>query len=104
MLNEALGTWSCKIETFIFSGELKMTVLNNGGEYGFQLEVEGMDTPDFEFTSIEENGSNVKATVYVPAVKREAELDITFDGDRLNGTIKVPMLGKIKLKDGKKIG
>ncbi len=103
MLNIALGKWRCRIDSFIFSGDIFMTVRNKNGEYDFELEVPGITAPDFEFKRIEESGNRVNATVFVPAVKKEAELDITFSQNSFEGFLKVPLLGKIKLKNAVKV-
>ncbi len=103
MLNIALGKWSCHVDTFIFSGDIKLTVKNKNGEYDFELDMPGIEMPNFEIISIEETDNSVAATVFIPALKKEAEINVAFTDGMVNGYIKVPLLGKIKIKNGKKI-
>lgn len=103
MLDIALGKWICHVDTFIFSGDIKLNVKNKNGEYDFELDMPGFDMPNFEIISISETADSVAATIFVPALKKEAEINVTFTGDTVNGYIKVPFMGKIKIKNGKKI-
>ena len=34
-----LGKWACNVNTMFFSGEVKIKVFDNNGEYGFELDI-----------------------------------------------------------------
>lgn len=100
-----LGKWSCSIDTMMFRGEAVVTILDNNGEYGFEVEAKGIKIPQYTVSSITENGNNLSAVVTSPVLPgKEVPISMDFDGDVMTGFVKVPLLGKIKLKNGKKIG
>ena len=99
-----LGNWACKVNSMFFSGEVKFTISDNDGEYGFEISIPGIELPDFAVKSIEEDNDTltvVATTSILP--DKEAEAVITFDEDEFDGFLKVPFLGKIKFKDGHRI-
>lgn len=99
-----LGKWGCKVDTMFFEGEVKFEVIDNNGEYDFKLYVND-STPDFEVKSVtEENGDTIHGigtTAFLPG--KDIEVILTFEGDSFTGVVKVPFLGKIKLKNGYRI-
>ena len=99
-----LGKWACNVNTMFFSGEVKLKVVDNNGEYGFELDLPGVDVPDIEIKKVEEDDDTINATVATSLLPgKDIELSITFDDDTFDGFIKIPFLGKVKLKDGHKI-
>ncbi len=99
-----LGKWACNVNTMFFSGEVKLEVVDNNGEYGFELDLPGVDVPDIEIKKVEEDDDTINATVATSLLPgKDIELSITFDDDTFDGFIKIPFLGKVKLKDGHKI-
>ena len=99
-----LGKWGCHVDTMFFSGDVELTVKDNNGEYDFDVVLPGIDVPAYEVKDIEEDDDTIVATIYVPDINKDAELNVTFDGDTFSGFLKIPFLGKIKFKDGYKIG
>lgn len=99
-----LGKWACNVNTMFFSGEAKINVFDNNGEYGFELEVPGVTVPDIKIIKIEEDDDTIDATVQTSLLPdKNIELSITFDGDEFDGFVKIPFLGKVKFKDGHRI-
>ena len=99
-----LGKWACNVSSMFFSGEVKFTISDNEGEYGFEIEIPGVDIPDFTLNSVEEDDETLTilaGTSLLPG--KEAEVVINFDEDSFDGFIKVPFIGKVKFKDGHKI-
>lgn len=99
-----LGKWACTVNTMFFSGEVKINVFDNNGEYGFDLDIPGFDVPDIEIKSVEEDGDSIFAitrTSLLPG--KDIELTITFDEDEFDGFLKIPYIGKVKFKDGHRI-
>jgi len=100
-----LGKWACNVNTMFFSGEVKLEVVDNNGEYGFELDLPDVDVPDIEIKKVEEDDDTINATVATSLLPgKDIELSITFDDDTFDGFIKIPFLGKVKLKDGRRIG
>ena len=99
-----LGKWACNVNTMFFSGEAKLTVFDNNGSYGFELEVPGVTVPDIAIKSIEEDDDTLTAVVQTSLLPdKDIDLTVTFDGDEFDGFVKIPFLGKVKFKDGHRI-
>ena len=99
-----LGKWACTVNTMFFSGEVKIKVFDDNGKYGFELDLPDVDIPDFDFKSIEEDDDSITAVVQTSLLPgKDIEFYIEFDGDEFDGYVKIPILGKVKFKDGHRI-
>ncbi len=99
-----LGKWACNVNTMFFSGEAKIHVFDNNGEYGFELDVPGITVPDIDVIKVEEDDDTVFAVIRTSLLPdKDIELTVTFDGDEFDGFVKVPFIGKVKFKDGHRI-
>ncbi len=99
-----LGKWACKVNTMFFSGEVKIRIFDNNGEYGFELDIPGVQIPDITIKSVEEDDDTVNAVVQTSLLPdKDIEMTVTFDEDEFDGFIKVPFIGKIKFKDGHRV-
>lgn len=100
-----LGRWACSVNTMFYSGDVDFEIFDNNGEYGFKLNVPNVKVPDITVKSVEEDDDTITATVETSILSgKEITLVVTIDGDTFDGFIKVPMFGKVKLKNGRKIG
>ncbi|MBQ3150879.1 MAG: hypothetical protein IJB86_06505 [Clostridia bacterium] len=100
-----LGKWSCRVDTMMFRGTATLNIYDNNGEYGFELDAGGLDIPEVNVSNIVENGNTLEAVATTPALPgKEVPISLEFDGDVFTGFLKVPFIGKVKLKDGKRIG
>ncbi len=102
-----LGTWEFSVDTMFYKGEASIKIFDNDGEYGFTLVLPNhdQDVPEFEVSNIEVNDNTLTADITADLLKGKIiPISITFDGDRANGFAKIPFLGKLKLKDGKRVG
>ncbi|MBQ8015204.1 MAG: hypothetical protein IJ264_03345 [Clostridia bacterium] len=99
-----LGTWACNVNTMFFSGEAKIRVFDDNGNYGFELEVPGVTVPDITIKKIEEDDDTIYAVIQTSLLPdKDIELTVTFDGDEFDGFVKIPFLGKVKFKDGHRV-
>ena len=100
-----LGKWLAHVDTMFFTGDAIITVGNTSGEYSFDLELPSdIDIPEFKIYDITEDGNTLNAKASVDILQGKViELSFTFEGDTANGFIKIPFIGKIKIKDAKKI-
>lgn len=99
-----LGEWQFRIDTVFFKGNAEIVISDKGGKYDFDLKIENFDLPDYTIKDFSESENTLTATVNTDLLKgKDIPISITFEGDTLTGTIKIPMLGKIKLKDGKRV-
>lgn len=100
-----IGTWSFNVDTMFFRGEAQIKIFDNGGEYGFEVKIPGEDIPEIIVKDVVEDGNTLNAVGNISLLKgKDIPVSLTFEGDTANGFLKVPYVGKIKLKDGKKTG
>ncbi len=100
-----IGKWAFSIDTMMFRGDAVLTIEDKDGAYAFSVEVKDLTVPGYEVVNVKEDGSTLTAdikTVVLPG--KEIPISLTFEGDTLTGFAKVPLLGKIKLKNGRKVG
>ncbi|MBQ6708746.1 MAG: hypothetical protein IJM97_07355 [Clostridia bacterium] len=100
-----LGTWTCKIDTMIFKGDVTLTISDNGGDYDFELILPGADAPDFSVKNIVEDGNTLSGIINIDLLKgKDIPISLTFDGDTLSGGLtNVPFIKKINFKDGRRV-
>ncbi len=102
-----IGKWSCHVDTMMFRGDVILTIADNDGAYAFSAEVPGVKLPEYSVTDIQEqeDGCTLTAVVKTPVLSgKDLPISITFDGDTCTGFAKVPLLGKMKFKNGTRIG
>ena len=99
-----LGKWACNVNTMFFSGETTLRIFDNNGNYGFELQVPGVGTPEVIVKKVEEDDDTLTAVVQTDLLpNKDIDLTITFDGDEFDGFIKIPFIGKVKFKDGHRV-
>lgn len=98
-----IGSWTCRIDTMFYEGDADFVIADNGGEYDISLSVGGV-SPEFTVKSLTEENGDTLHGIGTAAVmpNKDLEVILTFNGDKFTGVVKVPFLGKIKLKDGKR--
>ncbi len=97
-----LGKWTCTVDSMLFRGDVTMNIIEKDGNYDFELDLDGIDIPSYTLKSVEETGNSIKAVVTVDTLGKDAELEVNFDDEieTFTGILKVPFIGKIKLKNG----
>lgn len=99
-----IGKWSCSIDTMMFRGDAILTIADKDGAYEITAEVPGYQMPEYSVTDIREDGNTLTAVVTTPLLSgKELPISLTFDGDVLTGYGKVPLLGKVKFKNGQRV-
>ena len=100
-----LGTWLFDVDTMVYSGEGLLTISDDNGSYKFVVQ-----TPDKQKTfnivvrSAEENGNTLELVFGVSQLAgKDINASLTFEGDTAEGFVKIPFIGKIKIKNGRKI-
>lgn len=103
-----LGKWQAEINNIIFKGSAVFTITDENGSYKIDLELPGEDlgVSDIDIQNIQEDGDTLtgEAKVDILPGDKPCEISLTFTDDVCNGFLKVPFIGKIKVKDAKKIG
>lgn len=101
-----IGKWAGQINTMIYSGDVSFAIVDDNGKYGVRFDIpEGVDrVPDYTISNITEKGDTLSAQVEISMLPgKKIDVEMTFDGDMMNGVIKVPFIGKVKLTDFKRI-
>ncbi|MCL2023213.1 MAG: hypothetical protein FWG82_02445 [Oscillospiraceae bacterium] len=101
-----IGTWTCRIDTLFFKGEATIKVFDNDGEYGVELQIPDVEIPEVEIVEIDasEEEKTVDATARISLLPgKDITCHFEFEDDSFTGFLKIPFLGKVRLKDGKKV-
>lgn len=101
-----LGKWTGEIETTMISGSAIVEISDNNGEYDFSVTVPAMKKlPNFKVYDIVEDGNRLSGKAEIDLMgKMNVNISVEINGDTFTGYIQVPFLGKIEIKNGKKIG
>ena len=101
-----IGKWTGDIETSIISGTAVVEVKDNNGEYDFKVEIPGAKSiPAFSVYDIKTEGNRLCGKAKVQALGTlTVEISVEFDGDTFTGELKVPFLGTVPIKNGRRIG
>lgn len=101
-----IGKWKGKIDTLFYKGEVSFKIVDDGGTYRFEPDIpeDVSGVPSYSIGPIREDGDTLSAQAEVSLLPgKKIDVSMTFDGDRMNGTVKIPFLGKVKLRDFQKI-
>ncbi|MCM1545089.1 MAG: hypothetical protein NC110_07320 [Ruminococcus sp.] len=104
-----IGKWQASINTFMFKATGTAEIRDNNGEYEIIFDLpEKFSNAKIKYYDIKEIGTDTltgKGEISLMPGK-VAEGRFTFNGNKMTGTVKLPIMGgmEIKIKDGKKIG
>lgn len=99
-----LGIWEVPVNSMFYKGTAKITVRDDGGEYGFDFEATGMNVPEINVLSARAEGQTLYAEATSPMLKgKTLKAEITFSEDECAGVVKGPFGVKINI-NGKRIG
>ena len=101
-----LGKWTGDIETSIISGNAIVEIIDNNGEYDFSVTVPSLKKlPNFKVYDIVEDGNRLSGKAEIELMgKMNVDISVEINGDSFTGYLQVPFLGKIEIKNGRKIG
>ena len=100
-----IGKWAYSIDTIYLKGDVVLDITQENGEYSFGIQIESdSDVPEFRFYDIVEEGNTLTGKGEVSLLPgKTLGVSLTFEGDEMTGFLKVPFIGKIKIKDGKRV-
>ena len=99
-----LGKWKFFVDTMFYRGDATLIITDNGGTPGIELDLPGMDVPDFSVSDMAYDGNTVTGNVQTSMLKgKNIPFSCTFEGNTANGFLKIPFIGKVKLSNGTKI-
>ena len=94
-----LGTWKFNLKTMVFTGEVRLEIFDNGGEYGLRILQPQMETPQITVKDLVETADTITAVISTPLLPHaDLKLEAVFSGDTVEGSVKVPFLGKVPVK------
>lgn len=99
-----LGTWYAEIKSFLLSASCTVTIKDNNGSYEFEFDSPDADKIAIDNIRTKESGNSLTVTFntgYLPG--KDIVLFAEFGDDTVTGYIDVPLLGKIKLLNGRRI-
>ncbi len=102
-----IGTWTGSIKTMIYSGDVTFTIKNDHGEYGVEFKLpDGIDKiPEYTLSPIVEDGNTLSSQMEIAMLPgKKIDVSMTFEGDTMNGTVKIPFIGMVRLQNFKRIG
>ncbi|NLP47938.1 MAG: hypothetical protein GX345_03230 [Clostridiales bacterium] len=99
-----LGKWVCHVDTMFFRGDAYIRLFDDNGQYGFELTLPDMDVPEITVSDVVEDDNTLTAVARTDLLPgKDISVSLTFEEDTFTGLLKVPFIGKIKLKDGKRV-
>jgi len=100
-----LGTWQFFVDTMFYRGNVLLMVKDKDGEYDIGIDIPGVDIPAFAVISLAAEGDTINGIAQTDLLKgKDIPFSITFDGDTASGFMKIPFMGKLAMKDGKRTG
>ncbi|MDR1805794.1 MAG: hypothetical protein LBQ80_03365 [Clostridium sp.] len=101
-----IGTWGCKIDTLFFKGDASIKIFDDDGKYGVELQIPDVEIPEVEIVEVDANEetNEVDATARISLLPgKDISCHFEFEEETFTGFLKIPFLGKVRLKDGKKL-
>ena len=102
---DTTNKYKAKVNNMFFKGDAVFGITYNDGKYGMDIDLEGaeFDMP-VEITEVIEDSDTfiAKATTSL-LPDRIIDISLTFEDDKCNGFLKIPFIGKVKIKDAVKL-
>ncbi|MDR2753662.1 MAG: hypothetical protein LBB50_05085 [Oscillospiraceae bacterium] len=99
-----IGKWQFFMDTMFYRGNAFLLVREKDGDYDIGLEVPGVEIPAITFSNVTIEENTVSGITRTDLLKgKDIPFSATFTDDTANGWLKVPFLGKLKLKNGVKV-
>lgn len=103
-----LGRWVGRVNTIFFKGEVAVEIRDKDGEYDINFELpEKFKNIEIRYYDVHAVGNTIYGKGELSLLPgKEFHAAVTFDGDKMTGSIKLPFLGnkEIVIKDGHRIG
>lgn len=102
-----IGKYKAQINNMFFKGEAIFELKDKGGKYDIEIELEDadVDMPEIIISDTAEEDNTLTAKATSPMFPgKEVDICLTFEDDKCNGFLKIPFVGKVKIKDAVKIG
>ncbi|MCL2494400.1 MAG: hypothetical protein FWE98_01925 [Oscillospiraceae bacterium] len=100
-----LGTWKFLVDTMFYNGTAIIDIRDEGGEYAITATLPDLGgAPEVALKDVIEDGDTLSGIANTDLLQgKDIPCSLTFTGDKAEGLMKVPFIGKLKLKDGVKV-
>lgn len=102
---DTTNKYKAKINNMFFKGDAVFGITCNNGKYGMEIDLDGaeFDMPvDILEAEVVDNTFLAKATTSL-LPEKNFDITLTFEDDKCNGFLKIPFIGKVKIKDAAKV-
>lgn len=102
---DTANKYKAKINNMFFKGDAVFGVTCINGKYGMEIDLEDADYDiPVEITEATEDGEMfiAKATTSLMP-DRTVDITLSFENGKCNGFLKIPFIGKVKIKDAVKV-
>lgn len=103
-----IGKWAATVNTLVFKGEVTVDIMDNNGEYDIKFNLpEKFKNIEIKYYDVHAEGNTIYGKGEITLLPGKVmEAAVTFEGDTMTGSLKLPFLGnkEIKLKNGRRIG
>lgn len=99
---DILGRWECQINHPLYNG-MAYADIKAGAPYEIQLNVDSPYFPKVTFLRIEEIGNQLDLTAKIDLIPLHIKTHVVINGDTFQGQIRIPFIGEIQLKDGRRV-
>ncbi len=102
---DTANKYKAKINNMFFKGDAVFGITYADDKYGMEIDLEGAE---FEMpveiveAEVDDNTLFAKATTSLLPDKI-IDITLTFEDDKCNGFLKIPFIGKVKIKDAVKL-
>ena len=104
-MNDTANKYKAKLNNMFFKGDAVFGITLTDGKYGMDIELEGAEF-EMPVNIVEANAEDdvftAKATTPI-LPDRDFDILLTFEDDKCNGYLKIPFIGKVKIKDAIKL-
>ncbi len=102
---DTTNKYRAKINNMFFKGDAVFGITYTDGKYGMEIDLVGAEFEmPVEIVEAEVEDTTLLAKATTPLLPDKIiDVTLTFEDDKCNGFLKIPFIGKIKIKDAIKI-
>ena len=100
-----IGKYKVDIDHMFYKGEAVFEISFEDDNYKLEIEIDDANADlDVTITEFEVDDDTLDAKASVPLIPgKDIDVHLTFDDEGCNGYLKIPFVGKIKIKNAVKI-
>lgn len=104
-MTDISNKYKAKINNMFFKGDAVFGITRTDGKYGMEIDLDGADYDiPVEITEVIEDGDMFIANATTSLLPgRTVDITLSFENGKCNGFLKIPFIGKVKIKDAVKI-